>query len=93
MALTASTIAVVAGITYNFLPFMTLPLYASIERIDPRLLEAGADLYGNAADRAPQGHPAADACPGIVAGHAAHVHPGGRRLRQRLAARRHPEPR
>jgi len=47
-ALTASPIAVVAGITYNFLPFMTLPLYASIERIDPRLLEAGADLYGHA---------------------------------------------
>jgi spermidine/putrescine transport system permease protein len=45
-ALTASQIAVIAGITYNFLPFMTLPLYASIERIDPRLLEAGADLYG-----------------------------------------------
>jgi len=48
MALTASPIAVVAGLTYNFLPFMTLPLYASIERIDPRLLEAGADLYGTA---------------------------------------------
>jgi spermidine/putrescine transport system permease protein len=47
MALTASTTAVIAGITYNFLPFMTLPLYASIERLDPRLLEAGADLYGN----------------------------------------------
>ncbi len=48
VALTASAPAVVAGLTYNFLPFMTLPLYASIERIDPRLLEAGADLYGNA---------------------------------------------
>lgn len=47
--LTASSIAVVAGITYNFLPFMTLPLYASLERIDPRLLEAGTDLYGNGA--------------------------------------------
>jgi spermidine/putrescine transport system permease protein len=47
MALTASSFAVVAGLTYNFLPFMTLPLYASIERLDPRLLEAGADLYGN----------------------------------------------
>jgi len=47
--LTASAVAVVAGITYNFLPFMTLPLYASLERIDPRLLEAGADLYGNGA--------------------------------------------
>ena len=44
---TASAVAVVAGITYNFLPFMTLPLYASLERIDPRLIEAGSDLYGN----------------------------------------------
>src|SRR4051812_9160350 len=32
MALTASPTAVIAGLTYNFLPFMTLPLYASIER-------------------------------------------------------------
>jgi len=46
-AVTASAFAVVAGITYNFLPFMTLPLYASLERIDPRLIEAGGDLYGN----------------------------------------------
>lgn len=46
--LTASAVAVVAGITYNFLPFMTLPLYASLERIDPRLLEAGGDLYAGA---------------------------------------------
>ena len=36
----------IAGITYNFLPFMILPLYASLERIDPRMLEAGYDLYG-----------------------------------------------
>ena len=43
----ATTSAVVAGITYNFLPFMILPLYAALERIDPRLLEAGYDLYGN----------------------------------------------
>jgi spermidine/putrescine transport system permease protein len=42
----ATSGSVVAGITYNFLPFMILPLYASLERIDPRLLEAGADLYG-----------------------------------------------
>jgi spermidine/putrescine transport system permease protein len=47
IALTASAFAVVAGITYNFLPFMTLPIYASLERIDPRLIEAGGDLYGN----------------------------------------------
>jgi spermidine/putrescine transport system permease protein len=45
--LTASAVAVVAGITYNFLPFMKLPLYASLERIDPRLIEAGGDLYAN----------------------------------------------
>ena len=43
----ATTGSVIAGITYNFLPFMILPLYASLERIDHRLLEAGADLYGN----------------------------------------------
>jgi spermidine/putrescine transport system permease protein len=43
----ATTGAVIAGITYNFLPFMILPLYAALERIDGRLLEAGADLYGN----------------------------------------------
>jgi spermidine/putrescine transport system permease protein len=46
--LTASAVAVVAGMTYNFLPFMTLPLYASLERIDPRTLEASGDLYANA---------------------------------------------
>ncbi len=46
--LTASAVAVVAGMTYNFLPFMTLPLYASLERIDPRTLEAAGDLYANA---------------------------------------------
>lgn len=45
--LTASAFAVVTGMTYNFLPFMTLPLYASLERIDPRTLEASSDLYAN----------------------------------------------
>lgn len=43
--LLATTGAVIAGITYNFLPFMILPLYASLERIDKRLIEAGQDLY------------------------------------------------
>jgi spermidine/putrescine transport system permease protein len=38
--------AVIAGLTYNFLPFMILPLYAAIERIDRRVLEAAYDLYG-----------------------------------------------
>jgi spermidine/putrescine transport system permease protein len=46
-SLNIGAFAVIAGITYNFLPFMTLPLYSSLERIDPRLLEAGQDLYGN----------------------------------------------
>ena len=40
-------IAVVAGLTYNFLPFMILPLYAAIEKMDPRLVEAGGDLYAS----------------------------------------------
>lgn len=41
----ATPIAVVAGLTYNFLPFMTLPLYAALDKIDPRLIEAASDLY------------------------------------------------
>jgi spermidine/putrescine transport system permease protein len=45
--LTSSAFSVVAGMTYNFLPFMTLPIYASIDRIDPRTLEASGDLYAN----------------------------------------------
>ena len=44
--LLATTTAVVAGITYNFLPFMILPLYAALERLDGRMLEAAHDLYG-----------------------------------------------
>ena len=40
--------AVVIGIAYNFLPFMILPIYASLERVDPRLMEASGDLYANA---------------------------------------------
>jgi spermidine/putrescine transport system permease protein len=43
--LLATTFAVVAGITYNFLPFMALPIYVSLEQIDARLLEAAKDLY------------------------------------------------
>ena len=45
--LLATTFAVIAGITYNFFPFMALPLYVSLEQIDPRLLEAAGDLYGS----------------------------------------------
>jgi spermidine/putrescine transport system permease protein len=45
--LLATTTAVIAGITYNFLPFMALPLYVSLEKIDRRLIEAATDLYAS----------------------------------------------
>jgi spermidine/putrescine transport system permease protein len=45
--LLATSTAVVAGITYNFLPFMALPLYVSLEQIDGRMLEAAEDLYAS----------------------------------------------
>jgi len=41
----ATPAAVIAGIAYNFLPFMTLPIYVSLEKIDGRLVEAAKDLY------------------------------------------------
>jgi spermidine/putrescine transport system permease protein len=47
--LLASRTAVIAGITYNFLPFMALPLYVSLEKIDRRLIEAATDLYASRA--------------------------------------------
>jgi spermidine/putrescine transport system permease protein len=46
-SLTTTSVAVVAGLTYNFLPFMVLPIYANLQALDPRLLEAGRDLYGS----------------------------------------------
>ncbi|MGZ6545113.1 MAG: ABC transporter permease [Actinomycetota bacterium] len=42
-----TSVAVIAGITYNFLPFTALPLYVALERIDKRLVEAGKDLYAS----------------------------------------------
>jgi spermidine/putrescine transport system permease protein len=45
--LLATRTAVIAGITYNFLPFMVLPLYVSLEKIDRRLIEAATDLYAS----------------------------------------------
>lgn len=45
--LLATPFAVIAGLTYNFLPFMVLPLFASIDKIDHRLIEASSDLYAN----------------------------------------------
>jgi spermidine/putrescine transport system permease protein len=43
----ATATAVIFGLTYNFLPFMVLPIYVALERLDPALLEASADLYGS----------------------------------------------
>jgi spermidine/putrescine transport system permease protein len=45
--LLATSTAVVTGITYNFLPFMALPLYVSLEQIDQSLIEAAQDLYAS----------------------------------------------
>jgi spermidine/putrescine transport system permease protein len=45
--LLATPAAVILGLTYNFLPFMVLPLYASLEKMDKRLLESAADLYAS----------------------------------------------
>jgi spermidine/putrescine transport system permease protein len=45
--LLATPFAVIAGLTYNFLPFMVLPLYASLEKVDIRLIEAAGDLYAS----------------------------------------------
>jgi spermidine/putrescine transport system permease protein len=45
--LLATRTAVIAGITYNFLPFMVLPLYVSLEKMDRRLIEAATDLYAS----------------------------------------------
>lgn len=41
----ATPLAVVSGLTYDFLPFMTLPVYVAIEKVDRRLVEAAQDLY------------------------------------------------
>jgi spermidine/putrescine transport system permease protein len=45
--LLATPVAVIAGLVYNFLPFMVLPLFASIDKIDHRLIEASSDLYSS----------------------------------------------
>jgi spermidine/putrescine transport system permease protein len=47
--LLATSTAVIAGITYNFMPFMALPLYVSLEQIDTSLIEAAKDLYASSA--------------------------------------------
>jgi spermidine/putrescine transport system permease protein len=48
-AILQKPVAVIGGLTYNFLPFTVLPIYVALERVDPALLEASADLYANKA--------------------------------------------
>jgi spermidine/putrescine transport system permease protein len=47
--LTGTPFSVIFGLTYNFIPFMTLPIYTTLERLDTRYLEAGSDLYASPA--------------------------------------------
>ncbi|MGA0108236.1 MAG: ABC transporter permease [Candidatus Nanopelagicales bacterium] len=47
----STSIAVVLGLIYNFLPFMILPLFISLDKIDKRLLEAAGDLYATGSQR------------------------------------------
>ena len=81
----ATSVAVVAGITYNFLPFMALPIYVSLEQVDQRLIESAKDLVRRAGAGVLQGDP-----PALGAGDhrrdAPHVHPGRGRLHQRAAS-------
>jgi len=49
--LNGTAFTVIFGLTYNYIPFMTLPIYASLERLDLRYVEAGGDLYAGAGQR------------------------------------------
>ena len=85
-----SDFAVVLGMTYGFLPFAILPLYVSIDRLDPALVAAARDLYADG--RAAFLHVTLPlTMPGIVAAATAHVHPRDRRLRDPGPARRGPD--
>ena len=84
-----TTIAVIGGLTYNFLPFMILPIYVSLEKIDRRLVEAARGPLLDAGGRLPQGGAAALAA-GRVRRQPAHLHPRHGRLHQRAAARAAP---
>ena len=75
--ITGTPVAVIFGLTYNFIPFMCLPIYTSLERLDLRYVEAGGDLYASPCDDVLQGHAAALAARRRVR-HAADLHPGVR---------------
>src|ERR1700753_4081344 len=70
----ATPAAVVSGLIYNYLPFMVLPIYASLERLDTRLMEAAKDLYANTATTFFKVTLPLSA-PGVVAGGTTPVHP------------------
>ena len=63
----ATPVAVIFGISYNFFPFMVLPIYVSLEKIDRRLVEAAKDLYASPV-RAFQRITLPLALPGVFAG-------------------------
>jgi putrescine transport system permease protein len=79
--------AVYVGIVYTYLPFMILPLYANLVKLDSALLEASADL-GARPWQTFLSVTLPLSMPGILAGLHAGVHPGGRRVRHPRAARR-----
>ena len=58
----------VGGLTYNFLPFMILPIYVSLEKIDRRLVEAAEDLYSHARPARSGRSCCRSRCPGVFAG-------------------------
>ena len=84
-----TTFAVYVGIVYSYLPFMMLPLYANLEKHDPALLEAAADL-GAPPWRAFLARDLAAVDAGSHGRSAAGVHSGGRGIRDPLAARSRP---
>ena len=63
--------AIMLGLLYSFLPFMVLPIYASLEKLDFRLVEAGFDLYATRAQGAAAHHH-----PAGQARHHRRLHPG-----------------
>src|SRR5919108_644911 len=82
----ATPFAVVCGLTYNFFPFMALPLYVSLERIDRRLVEAAGDLYASRTQTFLRVvFPLS--VPGIFAGLRPVVHPHGRAAARGLRLR------
>ncbi len=83
----ATDTAVYIGIVYSYLPFMVLPLYASLERMDDTLLEAAADL-GCPRWKAFWLVTVPLSLPGVAAGVAALLHPDRRRVRHSRSARR-----